>query len=200
MGFRRLFFSIESQETSFFVYRLNVASFDRFPTFSDSLRDTQELGRNVIVGAGDWEAQLERNKQSFVERFVNRPEFVTVFPVNLTPLAFVTQLDLNTGLSLLPSEKQSLISELTAGNITRADVLRRVAENSGFSTREFNRAFVLYEYFGYLRRNPDESPDTNFDGYNFWLNKLNQFNGDFERAQMVLAFIKSIEYRQRFGP
>ena len=37
-------------------------------------------------------------------------------------------------------------------------------------------------------------------GYSFWLNKLNQFNGNFIQAEMVKAFISSLEYRQRFGP
>jgi len=56
------------------------------------------------------------------------------------------------------------------------------------------------QYFGYLRRNPDEGPNTDFCGYNFWLGKLNQFNGDFVQAELVKAFISSLEYRQRFGP
>ena len=76
----------------------------------------------------------------------------------------------------------------------------KVAENQTLQLKEFNRAFVLMEYFGYLRRNPDDTPDANFVGYNFWLNKLNQFNGDFIGAEMVKAFIASSEYRQRFGP
>ena len=62
------------------------------------------------------------------------------------------------------------------------------------------RAFVQIEYFGYLRRNPNDTPDNNFTGYNFWLNKLTQFNGDFLKAEMVKAFIESDEYRHRFGP
>lgn len=65
--------------------------------------------------------------------------------------------------------------------------------------REFNRAFVLLQYFGYLRRNPDETPDADFSGYDFWLGKLNEFKGNFIQSQMVLAFIKSLEYRGRFG-
>jgi hypothetical protein len=75
-----------------------------------------------------------------------------------------------------------------------------VVEDSDFKLREFNRAFVLLQYFGYLRRNPDDTPDTDFAGYDFWLNKLNQFIGNYERAEMVRAFINSQEYRQRFGP
>ena len=80
--------------------------------------------------------------------------------------------------------------------------MRRVAENSSIKQQENNKAFVLMQYFGYMRRNPDDPPETNlnFDGYNFWLGKLNQFNGNFVDAEMVKAFIVSGEYRQRFGP
>ena len=50
------------------------------------------------------------------------------------------------------------------------------------------------QYFGYLRRNPNAEPDSDFTGYEFWLSKLNQFNGNFINAEMVKAFIKSTEY------
>ena len=56
------------------------------------------------------------------------------------------------------------------------------------------------QYFGYMRRDPDDLPDTDFSGYNFWLTKLEQFNGNFVNAEMVKAFIVSGEYRARFGP
>jgi hypothetical protein len=56
------------------------------------------------------------------------------------------------------------------------------------------------QFFGYLRRNPSDLPDTDHTGYDFWLTKLNQFNGNFVNADMVKAFINSSEYRQRFGP
>jgi hypothetical protein len=55
------------------------------------------------------------------------------------------------------------------------------------------------QYFGYLRRNPDDLPDSDFSGYNFWLSKLDQFGGDWRAAEMVKAFISSTEYRKRFG-
>jgi len=56
------------------------------------------------------------------------------------------------------------------------------------------------QYFGYLRRNPNEAPDADFSGYTSWLDKLNQFNGNYINAEMVKAFISSDEYRHRFGP
>ena len=76
-----------------------------------------------------------------------------------------------------------------------------MAENSTLAQQEFNRAFVLMQYFGYLRRNPNDPPETtlDFQGYNFWLNKLNVFTGNFIEAEMVKAFLVSKEYRQRFG-
>ncbi|MBV9927658.1 MAG: TIGR03118 family protein [Acidobacteria bacterium] len=80
------------------------------------------------------------------------------------------------------------------GGATRAQILRMVAEADELNSREFNAAFVTMEYFGYLRRDPDTA------GFNFWLNKLNAFNGNFQNAEMVKAFISSSEYRQRFGP
>jgi len=76
--------------------------------------------------------------------------------------------------------------------LTRAGVLRQVVENDGFTRAKLNQMFVMMEYFGYLRRDPDES------GYAFWLNKLSEFNGNFERAEMVKAFLVSGEYRDRF--
>jgi hypothetical protein len=84
---------------------------------------------------------------------------------------------------------------LNANQKTRGRVLREIVEDGGFAGGpEYNKAFVLMQYFRYLRRNPDDAPDFNWDGYNFWLSKLNQFN---EPNVMVRAFIESIEYRNR---
>ena len=76
--------------------------------------------------------------------------------------------------------------------------MQRVAEKTAFAQKEFDAAFVLMEYFGYLRRDPNTGPDTNFDGYNFWLQKLDAFNGNYQNAEMVKAFLVSTEYRGRF--
>jgi len=90
---------------------------------------------------------------------------------------------------------------MTPSDITkRAQVLRAVADDTDLRNAETNRAFVLMQYFGYLRRNPNDLPDADFSGYNFWLNKLDSFGGNFVNADMVKAFLVSGEYRQRFGP
>ena len=165
--------------------------------------DTQEIGRGVVVGQGNWQAQLEANKQAFALEFVQRSAFVARYPAGTSATDFVNSLDANAGGVLAADEKTALVSELAVNPSDarlRADVLRKVAENQVLQQREFNKAFVLMQFFGYLRRNPDDPPDSDFSGWQFWLAKLNQFNGDYIAAEMVKAFINSNEYRQRFGP
>ena len=204
------FLSIEFQQTGYLVYRFYRASFPDsqarprgFPRYREFMRDAQEIGRGVVVGPPSWDTQLEANKQAFALAWVQRAEFVSRFPTSLTAEQFVDQLFQTTGLTPSAVERQAAIAEFNnaEGGLAgqRARSLRRVAENERLVAQEFNRAFVLMQYFGYLRRNPDEAPDTDFGGYDFWLGKLNEFNGNFIRSQMVLAFISSIEYRNRFG-
>jgi hypothetical protein len=112
---------------------------------------------------------------------------------------YVDALNANTGGSLSPSERDALVAGLNAATETRASVLRKVADNATFKARQTSPAFVLMQYFGYLRRNPDDPPDADFSGYDFRLAKLNSSGGDYRRAELVKAFISSAEYRRRFG-
>jgi hypothetical protein len=206
------FLSIEFQETGFYVYRLYKAAFGnvagtpvplRFQQFSP---DSQEISRNLVVGPPGWQIQLDSNKLHFTDRFVSRPEFVSKYPVSLTPAQFVDALYANAGVVPPEADRQAAIAKFgiattTADFSARSEALRRVVETPLLVQQELNRAFVLMEYFGYLRRNPDDPPerDLNFAGFNFWLGKLNEFGGDYIAAEMVKAFLDSAEYRARFG-
>jgi hypothetical protein len=167
---------------------------------NEFLPDTQQIGLGIVVGQGNWEQQLENNKQAFTAEFVQRSRFTSAFPPSMTPAQFVDTLNANAGNPLSPFERDLLVSELSNAVKTRAQVLRQVAEDRDLNSAEFNRAFVLMQYFGYLRRNPNDPQDTDYTGFDFWLTKLNQFNGNFVNAEMVKAFITSGEYRNRFGP
>jgi Domain of unknown function (DUF4214) len=193
------FFSIEFQQTGFLVERLYQSAFKRFPAYSEFTRDRQAVGRDVIVGQGSWQAQLDANKRQFATSFAGRSDFIAIYG-GLSNEQYVDALNDNSGASLLAADRNALLAGLNDGTETRASVLRKLGENAAFTEREFNRAFVLMQYFGYLRRNPNDAPDANYTGYEFWLAKLNQFNGNYINAEMVKAFITSIEYRQRFGP
>lgn len=215
------FLSIEFQQTGYLVERLYKAAYGNSngtSTFggthqlavpivrvNEFLPDTQEIGQGVVVGQGTWQQQLDNNKAAFTLEFVQRSRFTSTYPISLTPTQFVNTLFTNAGLQLSGTDYTQAINDFggagnTANTAARASALRRVAENSTLQQQEFNRAFVLMQYFGYLRRNPNDAPDSDYSGYDFWLTKLNQFNGNFQNADMVKAFISSSEYRQRFGP
>jgi hypothetical protein len=192
------FLSIEFQETGFLVHRLYIESFARQPRFAEFTADTQEIGRGIIVGRPGWEAQLAARRQVFIDAWVARPAFRAEFD-GLSNLNYVNRLFERTIVTPPAAERDALVAALDAGTKTRAQVLLEVADKAAFKQQEFNRAFVLMEYFGYLRRNPDDPPDGDLGGYFFWLGKLSEFNGDYIRAEMVKAFITSTEYRSRFG-
>ena len=206
------FLSIEFQETGYFAYRAYKAAYGDAASpavpgtvpvirLGEFLPDTQRIGRGVQVGVGDWQRQLEENKTAYVLDFTQRLRFLNAYPLTMTPTQFVDRLDANAGLVLSAAERDQLVAELTANNTPagRASVFKKVAEDADLRRRETNRAFVLMQYYGYLRRNPDDPQDTNFAGWKFWLDKLNEFNGDAVAAEMVKAFITSIEYKNRFG-
>ncbi len=205
------FLSIEFQESGYLVYRFHKSAFGNLAgtpvpvRLSDFVADDQQLGQGLIVGQAGWPTVLENNKQAYAAAFVQRGQFTSAFPTSMSPATFVDTLFANAGVTPASADRTAAINEFGAASTTtdvaaRARALRRIAENATFASQEFNRAFVLMQYFGYLRRNPNDAPDGNFDGYNFWLTKLNQFNGNYIQAEMVKAFLSSIEYRRRFGP
>ncbi len=205
------FLSIEFQQTGFLVYRAYKAAFGDLPgkpvpvRFQQLVPDTQRIGRGVIVNQGDWQGQLEANKRAYFLEFVQRGEFLASYPLTLSAAQIVDKMNALAGNPLDAAERQAVINELApnpADAQRRANALRRIAEDATLEEAEKNRAFVLMQYFGYLRRNPDDPPEANLDfaGYNFWLGNLNAFNGNFLQAELVKAFITSTEYRQRFAP
>ena len=205
------YLSIEFQQTGFFVYKIHKAAFGNLPDapvpvrVQEFLRDTHAAANNVVVGHGNWQEQIANNQDAFALDFVQRTEFKTRYPALTSATAFVNSLDTNTGGAITSDKKTALILELSpdpSSASLRASVLSKVVADPQFTKNEFNPAFVLMEYFGYLRRNPNDPPEAglNYDGYKFWLSKLDQFGGNFVRAEMVKAFLNSEEYRRRFGP
>jgi hypothetical protein len=216
------FLSIEFQNTGFYVFRIYKASFTDsaarprgMPRYREFLRDQREVGRGVVVNQAGWEAVLDANKQEFARQWVQRPEFLAQFPLSMSGDEYVNKLAANSGVTLTPSEFNIAIESYTQTVEGRATTLRNVVELNKVYNRQFNAGFVLSQYIGYLRRNPNDFPELGLDytGFDFWLNKLDSFSQPGEnmrdpqtaqqrvqRAEMVRAFILSDEYRKRFGP
>ena len=218
------FRSIEFQETGYLVERMYKAAYGDASNavstldgahnivapvvrFSEFLPDVKQIGNGVVVNQGDWQRQLDDNKKAFSLTFVQRARFIdptTGYPTTLSPTDFVTRMANNAGVPSNDADRAKAISEFggatnTSDIAARSRALRDIAENAALSNQEQNRAFVLMQYFGYLRRDPNGGPDSDYTGFDFWLRKLNQFNGNFIAAEMVKAFITAPEYRSRFG-
>jgi hypothetical protein len=210
------FLSIEFQQTGYFVIRVHKAAFGSAkstPRYLRFLRDQRRVTEGVIVGNFGWEVLLEANRQAFLEEFVSRPEFISAFPQGSNAFTFVDTLFANEGVVPTTNERQSALNAYGTGNtLGRAAALKSVAESDTVFDKQYNSAFVLMQYFGYLRRDADDAPDNNFAGYDFWLNKMNQFSvagenvrdpsvalNRVKRAEMVKSFIVSGEYLGRFG-
>jgi hypothetical protein len=199
------FLSIEFQNTGYFVYKTYKAAFGDLPGKPVPVRresfmpETRGIANGVIVGVGNWQAQLDANKNAYVQSFVQRSDFAAKYPSGMSAASFVDALFANAGVTPTATERNNAIAAFGSGDTSgRAAALRSVADSQTLQQSEFNKAFVLLQYFGYLKRNPDDLPDSDYSGYNFWLSKLNQFGGDFQAAEMVKAFIASNEYRGRF--
>jgi uncharacterized protein (TIGR03118 family) len=181
------FFSTEFQQTGFFVYSVRRAALGTQPTYGQYLID------KTLLGPG-----TEANKTAFAEAFVQRPEFLAKYPSSQNGSDFIDALiatiQANSGVNLTP-RRPELVNEYLLGATqvqSRARVIRKAISYTEFVNAEFNPAFVLSEYFGYLRRDPDPG------GYAFWLNRLNVNGSNFR--SMVCAFLTSAEYQHRFGP
>jgi hypothetical protein len=185
------FLSIEFQHLGGLVDGLYRASYGRRPLYAEFGPDLRNVGHGVVVGQGDWLRRMSENKSAFVAEWVGRAAFRAAYD-GLSDSQYVDALISHTGVNFSAAERDALVAGLAARTSARADVLRQIVDDDRFMRAKLNEMFVMMEYFGYLRRDPDEA------GFRFWLNKLNEFNGNFEQAEMVKAFIVSGEYRQRF--
>jgi hypothetical protein len=202
------FLSIELQATGLHVYKTHKAAFGDIspdkpvPVRRESfMPEARSIANGLVVNEPGWEGVIEANKQAYSNAFVQRADFKAAYPNSMTAAEFVDKLNANAGGVLSQAERDGMIALLGAtpsDASKRAQVLRGFAENNTLHAREVNKAFVLMQYFGYLKRNPDDLPDKNYDGYRFWLTKLDEAGGDFHKAEMVKAFISSAEYRTRF--
>jgi CubicO group peptidase (beta-lactamase class C family) len=178
------FRSEEFQSRGYFVYRFYPTALGRIPHYSEFMSDIAKVSGFLSA------EQLEANKAAFVNEFMTRQEFKSKYDSTLNdPAGYVNTLLGTVGVNL--PNKQRLIDDLAAGRKTRADILRTIAESTEVYSKFYNEAFVVMQYFGYLRRDPDIL-------YLQWIRIMNESGGDYRG--MINGFMNSAEYRARFGP
>lgn len=175
------------------VYRFYVGSYGQMPRYSDFLPDIELIGRGVVANSADEETKIQANLNEFAADWVERARFRALYR-SMTNARYVDALSKNAGITLVPEERAALIDKLNSGAITRGQVLLAVVNNSDFVEKENKRSLVMLYYFGYLHRNPDDPPDKNLNGFNFWLKEV---EGSGDTGRLTQAFMASGEYKDK---
>ncbi|MEK6281416.1 MAG: S8 family serine peptidase [Acidobacteriota bacterium] len=177
------FRSEEFQSRGYFIYRF-YSSVGRIPLSGEFMPDFAKVSGFLTAD------QLEANKVAFVNEFMGRSEFQTKYGATFNnPTGYVDGLLQTVGLPAHPS-RAGWVAGLTNNSLTRAQVLRELVGSSEVYNKYYNEAFVIMQYFGYLRRTADAS-------YLDWIQTMNQTGGDYRI--MINGFMNSAEYRRRFG-
>jgi len=180
----KFFQSQEFQERGLFVYHFYSAAFGRKPNYEEFMPDVAKVSGFLN------DAEKEANKVAYVQEFMSRTEFKNKYDALVTPTAYVDGLLQACGLPTHPS-RAGWIAGLTNGSLTRDRVLRELSESSELNNKYYVESFVVMQYFGYLRRNPDKF-------YTDWMVILNQSPTNYRN--MVDGFMNSQEYKNRFAP
>jgi len=195
---KSFFRSPEFQLKGFFVYRFYGLSFGRLPLYTEIVADMRSV-------TGATEDEVYQKKGAFSNDWVQRPAFKAAFD-GKTSSEFVNAMMNSYALQTITTPnpqnpdrgakvnltRANLLDGLNNGTLSRAQIVRAIADSDQVFAIEYNRAYVAMQYFGYLRRDPDAG------GFNAWLNYLSANPTD-DRT-MVRGFANSQEYQLRFGP
>lgn len=174
---RGFYQSDEYHKKGFLSHRFHAVSFGRLATYDEFTRDMRSL-----TGATDAETLAKRD--AFAGSWVQRADFKQKYDA-LSNAAFVDELLRTAGITL--TNRDQLVAEAAT---SRASVLRKIVESNELQAKEYDPAFVAIQYYGYLRRAPEES------GYKAWLDYLKGHPGDYKT--MIWGFVESPEYVNRF--
>ncbi len=173
------------------IYRLHLASYGVMPRCAEFVPEVIAIGRDVVASVlENQDALLEENLKRFVAGWVERPQFKERYD-GMSDQAFVEAITANAGLGLAAAERTDMVDKLRRRSAIRAEMLLSVAKNKDFIAKHQTRSLVLLHYFGYLRRNPEDPPDGNLNGFNFWIKEV-ETTGEVER--LPRAFMSSGEY------
>jgi hypothetical protein len=179
----------ELPSTGVFLYGLYSTALGRLPRFNEL-----ETDRAMLTNQ---KGEREAVRLALANAFVERAEFKRKFPATMKAEfvdSIIATLAQTTGVDL-GSERSLLISLLDDATNGRAMVLTRIASDQRVVDANYNNALVLFQYFTFLRRSPDEAE------YNAWVNTLKSKplrDPDAARS-LICNFLNSAEYQNRFG-
>ena len=203
------FRSPEFQRKGNYVMYLYMISIGQRPVTAAELSDSSKVERPhynefmadlaAISTPNDDPALTNQKKDQLAQNWMSRPEMAS-YPTDKNQ--FAQTLATKAGVTLSSSTQNAIASATT-----RPQVLRIIAESQEVDAKFFKQSFVTMEYFGYLRRDPEDchnsanwgGTDPSQCGYIFHNARFNLHpDPDFIQNIIVRGFIESPEYRGRF--
>ncbi len=173
------------------VYRFYFASYGQMPRYTEFLPDMEAMSRGIVIDAPEEEAKLEDRIRQFADSWVERAKFQALYK-GAGDQEYVDALTRNAGITLGTAERAAIIDNLKRGAMTRAQVLLEIVNTRAFVAKEDTRSLVLLHYFGYFHRNPDDPPDNDLNGFDFWIREVEK-SGD--SGRLARGFMSSGEYK-----
>jgi len=184
---------VDFPETSFFVYRSWITAYGRMPKLDEFKQAIGVLARGVTLESSSWHDRLEFNQQQLINELMESGEFSKRLGVS-SNAEYVDRLLTNAGLGDDRDLSQQFSTALDRQTETRSTVFRKIVEDKRLYRREYNSAFLLVHYFGYLNRNPADEPDSSMNGFNYWRRILDSSR---DYRSISRAFLESEEYKKR---
>lgn len=187
------YFLIEFPEISYAVVRMYRVAFGRVPRYHEFMSDLKVVGQGLFVNSVGWKQVLKKNNETLAQRWVERTDFKIEYDAKSNE-EYVAALLANVGQADNAAAQSQLSAQMNQSALARSSVLLRISEGLQSNQSDYNAAYVLVHYFAYLQRNPEDAPDTDLTGFNYWLNNLNR-TGDYRSLNRV--FLESDEYRNK---
>ena len=184
---------VEFPSVAYQLYRSHKVAFGRLPRYIDFINDLRAVGHGLYPATPGWKKKLRENTRTLCEQWAASATFKERYD-RLTNEQYLSALSANAELQLSDRERSQMAADLAVGRETRPSILLRLSASPLLYKRDYNRAYLLCHYFGYLRRNPDDPPDHDLAGYNFWLRQLDSTR---DYRGVTRAFIEADEYKRQ---
>jgi hypothetical protein len=169
------------------LYRVMLAISGTMPRYSEFMRDMEIVAALVDLNSEEASTEAEQNLNQFAAQLMQHESFQ-----QLDNRSFVNRLVHNTNVPFQDWEQDSLVQALDSGGQTRVEVQLKIANDNRFIEMQKDRSLLLLHYFAYLRRNPNDPPDRNLTGFNFWLQDLSEHH---DAGKIATAFQNSAEFQ-----
>ncbi|HEX8456399.1 MAG TPA: M12 family metallo-peptidase [Pyrinomonadaceae bacterium] len=196
------FGSPEFRLKGLYVFAFYRLALNRLPQYEEIITDMRRV-------SGATAAEVYQKRAAFAVSFTERADYRVIYG-NIDDYGYVSMLMSRYNLQSITTpdpanpdgERKVVLTRTDLTNLlganrslpqtlSRPQVLRAVVQSDEVSAAEYNRAFVAMQYYGYLRRTPEDA------GYQAWLRVINQDPNNIRL--MVNGFMNSVEYRLRFG-